>query len=191
MIANMRKHLVALRVHVVVLLSFNQYTTLAHRVDCPLPDVSVLEALMVQSLTPFVESVPTIRINNVTYVCLQSGMFKDTYRGMSFLAEYECTGSPNCPSERSQFVFSCTSQGTWSTSIEGISGSEDFSFIPNPVADFTTPLRTDCSICICPGLLKEISSPAVSDEATHCVGMYQQLSHSPVDLLCEKINSEC
>ena len=167
----MQQHLVALRVYVVaMLLGFNQYTS-AHRVDCPLPDVSVLETLMAQSIGG---SAPAVRIDgNVTYVCLQSGMLKDTYRGMSFLARYQCTGSEYCPSERaeSQFVFSCTSQGTWSTSIEVFPGSEDFSFIPNPVADFTTPLRTNCSICIDSGLLLEYSSPAVSDEATNCVGM--------------------
>ena len=157
-----------------MLLAFNQYT-LAQRVDCPLPDVSVLETL-IASLFPTSDSpsIPTIRIDvNVTYVCLQSGMFKDTYRGMSFLARYECSGSMNCLSnvvEESQFDLSCTSRGEWTTDIEG---SSEFSFTRDPVANLTTPLRTDCSFCINPLLLEAIDSPLVSDEATHCVGMYQ------------------
>ena len=177
----MRRHFVALSL-VTMLLAFSQYI-LAQRVDCPLPDVSVLETLMA-SLIPTSDSpsIPTIRIDGkVTYVCLQSGMFKDTYRGMSFLARYECSGSRNCLSnvvEKSQFDLSCTSRGEWTTDIEG---SSYFSFTRDPVANLTTPLRTDCSFCINPLLLEAIESPLVSDNATHCVGMYQQY---PVDLDC-------
>ena len=190
MVAIMRQPFVALSV-VTTLLAFNRYT-LAQRVDCPLPDVSVLETLL-ESLfrssdSPFT---PTIRINgSVTYVCLQSGMFKDTYRGMSFVARYQCNGSQNCPSnsvEVSQFDISCTSLGTWTTAV---SGTSEFSFTRDPVANLTTPLRTDCGLCINPLLLEAIGEDVESDEVTHCVGMYQQYPID-LDLLCEKINSEC
>ena len=164
---------------VTMLLAFNQYI-LAQQTDCPLPDVNVLETqiayLFARSDIP---SIPTIRIDgNVTYVCLQSGMFKDTYRGMSFLARYECSGSRYCPSnvvETSQFDLSCASWGAWTTDVLGNLEFSDSSFTRDPVADWTTTLRTDCSFCINPLLLEGIGSPIVSDEATHCVGMYQQL----------------
>ena len=186
----MWQRFVALSV-VTTLLAFNRYT-LAQRVDCPLPDVSVLETLLGslfrESDSP---STPTVRIDgNVTYVCLHSGMFKDTYRGMSFVARYQCNGSQNCPSnsvEESQFDLSCTSLGTWTTAV---SGTSEFSFTRDPVANMTTPLRTDCRLCINPRLLEEIGEDVESDEATHCVGMYQQYPID-LDLLCEKINSEC
>ena len=42
--------------------------------------------------------------------------------------------------------------------------------------------------CINPLLLEAIESPLVSDNATHCVGMYHQCPIE-LDLLCEKINN--
>ena len=108
----------------------------------------------------------------MSYVCQTSGMFRDTYRGISLLAKYECSGSGSCPVEgvveKSQFDFSC-SNGLW---IAQIAGSADYIFTQTPTSTFDTPLRTDCSFCISPLELDSLGSPLVSDELTHCLGKH-------------------
>ena len=139
---------------------------------CPLPDTRTIEENIVSVFT-FGDSpaTPSIRIiGEVQYVCLALGMFQDTYRGISVLAEYECTGSSACPSttaETSQFELSCRS-GVWRAQVLG---TPEFVFTRIPVANSTTPLRTDCSICVSPELLAFTTLPLESDASTHCVGM--------------------
>ena len=58
------------------------------------------------------------------------------------------------------------SGGMW---ISQVLGSSEFVFTENPVANLTTPLRTDCSFCVNPELLRALASPVVSDELNHCV----------------------
>ena len=120
---------------------------------------------------------PTIRIVNMSYVCQMSGMFRDTYRGISLLAKYECGGSPLCPVpvegvvEKSQFDFAC-SNGKW---VAGVIVGPQFALTENPNSTFDTPLRTDCSFCISPPELESLGSTLVSDELTHCVGKHHLL----------------
>ena len=166
----MRQPFFALIVVATVLLGSIRYARAQD--DCTLPDVSTLRSLIANTfVSADSPTVPTIQIiGNVTYVCQMSGMFRDMYRGISLLARYECTGSPLCPSdvvEKSQFDFSCGSGGMW---ISQVLGSSEFVFTENPVANLTTPLRTDCSLCVNPAQLRAVASPLVWDAINHCVG---------------------
>ena len=167
----MRQLFVALSVFAVVLASARNAA--AQTDDCSLPDTSTIERLIADAFLTADNPTPaTIRIVNISYVCQMSGMFRDTYRGISLLAKYECGGSGSCPVEgvveKSQFDFSCLN-GVW---IAQVVGSADFLFTRTPNSTFDTPLRTDCSLCISPRQLESLESPLVSDDLTHCVGKH-------------------
>ena len=139
---------------------------------CPLPGTRTIEENVVTVfMTGDSPATPSIRIiGEVRYVCLALGLFQDTYRGISVLAEYECTGSAECPSttaETSQFELSCRN-GMWRAQVLG---TTELVFTRTPVANSTTPLRTDCSFCVSPELLAAAFGDTEFDASTHCVGM--------------------
>ena len=149
------------------------YHAVAQTDDCSLPDTSTIERLIAEAfLTADYPTPATIRIVNMSYVCQMSGMFRDTYRGISLLVKYECSGSGSCPVEgvveKSQFDFSCPN-GAWIAQVEG---TVDFIITQTPNSTFDTPLRTECSFCINPLQLESFASPLVSDELTHCLGKH-------------------
>ena len=167
----MRQLFVALSVFAVVLVSARNAA--AQTDDCSFPDTSTIEGLIADVFLTADNPTPaSITIVNISYVCQMSGMFRDTYRGISLLAKYECGGSGNCPVEgvveKSQFDFSCLN-GVW---IAQVQGSADFIFTRTPNSTFDTPLRTDCSFCINPLQLELQGSSLMSDELTHCVGKH-------------------
>ena len=165
----MRQLFVALSVFAVVLASAGNAA--AQTDDCSLPDTSTIEGLIADALlTADNLTPPTIRIVNMSYVCQTSGLFRDTYRGISLLAKYECGGSGSCPVEGvvAQFDFSCT-KDIW---VAQVIQSADFIFTRTPNSTFDTPLRTDCAYCISPRQLESLGSSVVSDELTHCVGKH-------------------
>lgn len=113
---------------------------------------------------------PDIDLAQVHYVCQSSGMFRDTYRGVSLLATYTCSGSALCRGgvgEPSQFDFQCNVAGDWSPVVLA---TADFSFIENPDANFSTPTDTKCGLCVNPELLTSSGIALQSDPLTHCVG---------------------
>ena len=104
---------------------------------------------------------PTVTITDMQFLCAASGMSRGNVY-VSVLANYSCAGSDLCPGsmDLSQFDFEC-SGGVWTASILA---STAFVKRSDPVANFATPTRTDCSICINPSVL------AGSDPVTHCLG---------------------
>ena len=112
---------------------------------------------------------PNITILELNYVCFSSGMFRGTYRGISFVSSYECVGA-RCPSSPalSQFDFSCSDDGMW---IRDVLGTSEFSRQTVADATLTTPNRTDCSFCVSPTHPQVPSFVQRLDNTTHCVGI--------------------
>ena len=146
--------------------------------SCPtLPDPTVLEKLIRNNIAGSEGGRPpaslAVTVRKLNYVCLVSGVFRDTYRKLSVVVSYDCSGSILCPSASpvSQFDFTCNSEGMWE---DDIFGTSDFSRRDVADASLTTPNRTNCSFCIAPnhpvlGFLAGITRPY--DETTHCIGM--------------------
>ena len=77
------------------------------------------------------------------------------------LVNYTCNGSSLCPSSAvEQFDFGCSSSGEW-TRVQFFTAGNARD--ENPLADFTTDLRTDCRIC-------STQNPNNYDNVTHCQG---------------------
>ena len=134
-----------------------------------LPDERTLQSLITTSITAGFTFIvpPMITITNINYVCLVSETFSGTYRILSVVVEYECSGLFLCPSVMplSQYDFSCNSSGMWED------GLNQHFHRDVADADLTTPNRTECSFCVAPNhpLLAAIALPY--DNVTHCVGM--------------------
>lgn len=117
---------------------------------------------------------PNVTILDLNFVCLSSGMFRDTFNGISLVARYECVG--RCPDGNtpgdvflSQFDFSCGLDDTW---IADVRGTSEFSRRDEADATLTTPNRTDCGFCFSPDH-PQAGLPQVVpryDNITHCVG---------------------
>ena len=147
--------------------------------NCPtLPDPTILENLIRNSIAGSEGSSPpaslAVNVRKFNYVCLVSGVFRDTFKRLSVVVSYDCSGSTLCPSASpvSQFDFTCNSEGLWE---DDIFGTSDFSRRDTADASLTTPSRTNCSFCIAPShpvltFVAGISLPY--DETTHCIGMY-------------------
>ena len=141
--------------------------------DCSdLPSNSVLEGLIATNFKENDASTPpTITVNEVNYVCLMSGMFRDTFRGFSAVIRYDCVGI-QCPqSNVSQFEFSCDNTGEWTDSVLGSTEN-----LRTDVADasLTSPNRTDCSFCFSPTHTILTDNPGLIstyDNINHCLGM--------------------
>ena len=168
----MRSSFVILNLVAIVLLVSSQ-SVLAQFGDCPtLPDATTLESLIRDTFAggsnPTNPRPPNVVVRDFNYVCLVSGMFRDTYRKLSVVVSYACSGSA-CPSALplSQFDFTCNSEGAWEGEVSDI----DFSRRDVADADLITPNRTNCSFCVAPNhsLVVNISLPY--DMTTHCIGM--------------------
>ena len=158
----------------IVLLVSSQYAHAQTFGDCrSLPDAAALEELI--RLTFRVGDSPpsglVINVQDFNYVCLVSGMFRGTYRKLSVVVSYDCTGSTLCPSASpvSQFDFTCNSAEMWDDEVLGTS---EFSRTDVANADLTTPNRTNCSICISPNHPSQPGIPLPYDMITHCIGTY-------------------
>ena len=133
----------------------------AQNVCRDLPTVPKTEALIEEVLLVGANTRPTVTITDIQFLCAASGMSRGNVY-VSVLANYSCEGSHLCPGsmDLSQFDFQCLG-GVWRASILASTANVKRN---NPVANFTTPMRTDCSICINPSVV------AGSDPLTHCRG---------------------
>ena len=144
--------------------------------DCPLFDVSLLGTTDVQTSGRLVgsafqavsgdPSLPvSVQVHESNIVCLRSGRTRDTYRGVSVVVNYTCTGSPSeCTGNPtvSQFEFECVTGPTWTANVGG-SASNIITTPPN--GTLSTPLRTDCGVCVSP---LRLGFNATTNNDQHC-----------------------
>ena len=146
------------------------------QVDCPMFNVSELgatdmltqggligNALAAVSGDP---SLVSVQVHNSSIVCLRSGRTRDTYSMVSVIVNYTCTGAPSvCTGNPtlSQFEFECvTGLVSWAASVGG-SASNIITTPPN--GTLSTPLRTDCGVCISPA---RSGFAAITNNEHHC-----------------------
>ena len=164
----------ALLTFLLVLCTINGVTSQA--TDCSeLPTNSELEnliALVFKESDAAADHI--INVMEVNYVCLVSGAFRGTYRGVSAVIRYECQGV-RCPqSNVSQFEFSCVS-GVWDDSVLGSPEN-----LITAVADaaLSSPTRTGCSRCFGPAHITLMDNPELLplyDSFNHCLRTLQFL----------------
>ena len=136
-----------------------------------LPSNSDLEELMAVTYTTSDNpTAPSITIQELNYVCLVSGEFRDTFRTFSVVARYECVGVQCDSMTQSQYEFTCRNN-EW---IGTVSGTLEFSRTTPSDAALTTSNRTDCAFCISP------SHPNLPDTildrydpVRHCIGIFK------------------
>ena len=112
-------------------------------------------------------SLVNVQVHTSRIVCLVSGRNRDTYRGVSVVVNYTCTGAhSNCNGNPilSQFEFECVAGTTWSPIV---SGSAANIITTPPSGNFSTTLRRDCGVCVSP-----MRSPfgTITNNEQHCGG---------------------
>ena len=126
--------------------------------------------------------IPNVRIFDYNIVCFAVGSDRETYRVLSVVVQYQCSGAfcAGTPLGRqgngtSQFEFSC-SGGSWANEVEG-SGNASSTFTNPSNATVGTQARRDCSFCLRPDVAASGSfSPAlIVDNVTHCSGIRRLL----------------
>ena len=131
------------------------------QVDCPPFNVSELGATDMQPQGGLIAAAiaagsgdlliaASVQVHDSRIVCLRSGQTRDTYRGVSVIVSYTCTGTASeCTGNPilSQFDFECVAGPTWAASVGG-SASNIITTPPN--GTLSTPLRTDCGVCVSP-----------------------------------------
>ena len=147
--------------------------------DCPALSVSELGATdmltqggLVGSAFGAVSGDPSlpgsvrVQVHDSNIVCLRSGRIRDTYRGVSVVVNYTCTGPPfECTGNPilSQFEFECVANPVrWAPVVDG-STANIITTPPN--GNLSTVLRTDCGVCISP--LRSIFA-AITNNDQHC-----------------------
>ena len=108
-----------------------------------------------------------VQVHTSRIVCLTAGRTRDTYRGVSVVVNYTCTGAPSeCTGNPilSQFEFECVAGPTWTASVDG---SATNIITTPPSGNFSTTLRRDCGVCVSP-----MRSPfdAITNNEQHCGG---------------------
>ena len=144
-----------------ILISVLSFARAQVTVDCPPFDVSLLGATDMQTTDGLVgaalraangdPAMPSVQVHNSNIVCITNGRTRDTYSGVSVVVNYTCTGgSPSgCTGNPtvSQFEFECVTGPTWTTSVGGSASN----IITTPSnGTLSTPLRTDCGVCVSP-----------------------------------------
>ena len=145
------------------------------QVDCPPFNVSELGAMdtltsggLIEDAIAAVSGDPSalsVQVHNSNIVCLRNGRTRDTYSGVSVVANYTCTGAPSeCTGNPtlSQFEFECVTGPTWAASVGG-SASSIITTPPN--GTLSTPLRTDCGVCISPA---RSGFDTITNNEQHC-----------------------
>ena len=93
----------------------------------------------------------SVQVHDSNMVCLRSGRTRDTYRGVSVVVNYTCTGAPSeCTGNPtlSQFEFGCFPDYlVWAPSVDGSSANI---ITTPPNGSLSTTLRTDCGVCVSP-----------------------------------------
>ena len=137
--------------------------------DCPEINEAALEDVIMNNIPTGDNPVtPTVDVLRFHPVCLAHGQERDSYRYVSVVVEYTCTGNTNCPSGTAveQFESDCDA-GTWSHLVSDIGRKVR---TVNPTANFSTTTRENCAFCISPDIAAGFG--IVSDTVTHCVGKF-------------------
>lgn len=158
----MRQLSVALRVILFTLLA-SGHNAVAQG-GCPLPCPGEIGDLIANTYG----DKPTVVVERMHYVCKVFGEVEYKYTAISVLAKYTCSGTP-CRASLEQFDFSCTIQGEW----KGAQGATETAHVvtQNSTAEFNTPERTNCGMCVNQQLLNVLGGTTLDyDEQSHCVG---------------------
>jgi len=122
---------------------------------------------------------PSVLLFGYNIVCLATGGTRGTYSFVSVVANFSCTGPQSeCNGEPllSQIEFGCP-ESQWSPSIEG---STDNILTTPADGTLSTPVRTDCAICISP------ARSSIANNENHC-------SRKPAMLcmyVCQSVSQE-
>ena len=175
-----------------ILISVLSFARAQAQADCPPFNVSELgatdmltrggligDALASASGDP---SMPvSVQVHDSNIVCITNGQTRDTYRGVSVVVNYTCTGAPSeCTGNPilSQFDFGCNTGSTgpmWSSTV-GSTTTNTITTPPN--GTLSTPLRTDCGVCISPA---RSGFATITNNEQHCGCEYSQ------NLLCSQV----
>ena len=169
----------AILIPLLLSLSWAQYD------ECPVITESELgrldalstSGLVAERLGSSQSDIPNVRIFDYNIVCFAAGSARETYRVLSVVVQYQCSGTfcDVSPLGRqgngtSQFEFTC-SGGSWTNEVEG-SGDASSTFTNPSNATVGTQARRDCSFCLRPDVAASgVFSPAlILDNITHCAG---------------------
>lgn len=135
---------------------------------------------VLQGAGHIVGGLSTITVIRSHTLCLAPGSTPSRYRSISVLLEYTCAGGLVCPywpnppiNGIAQFDFGCKkgfydpSRTWWSYKQFGMRNSSQ---TLNPIANFSTSLRTDCNVCFSVAPPGAPMDSAVIDPVTHCQG---------------------
>jgi len=104
---------------------------------------------------------PSVLLFGYNIVCLATGGTRGTYSFVSVVANFSCTGPQSeCNGEPllSQIEFGCPAS-QWSPNIEG--STDNIRTTPAD-GNLSTPVRTDCAICISP------ARSSIANNENHC-----------------------
>ena len=108
----------------------------------------------------------SVQVHDSNIMCFRNGRTRDTYSGVSVVVNYTCTGGSRseCTGNPilSQFDFECVTGPTWAASVGG-SASNIITTPPN--GNLSTPLRTDCGVCISPA---RSGFATITNNQQHC-----------------------
>ena len=99
-----------------------------------------------------------VQVHELNTVCLSQGALKDTYTRTSVVVRYTADGVE----ATSQVEYQCT-DGVWEIPNTGSPTIEN-----SPIATLTTPVRTDCILCISPA---SAPTSTIITPVEHCAGM--------------------
>lgn len=115
-----------------------------------------------------------LKMINKPRVLWHSMLSYNFFSHMSLVANHTCQSFRNLPCDEgpavAQFTFSCNNSVTWHPAVDSTAA---FAVRRDPLATLSTPLRTDCILCINPA---QIPSTEI-DQVTHCIRkqMYGEL----------------
>ena len=135
--------------------------------DCSVPTASDIANV----ITDIIEDSPAISVVELRPLCLAHGRLRGSYRYVSVLVKYTCSGSSHCPTQSpavEQFESQCI-EGAWSNTV---AYSTNNTRTANPTANFSTIARNDCSVCLSQELIDASPYPFTTHTSTHCVGGY-------------------
>ena len=173
-------------VRVLFLLALHFSRTCGAQDDCPVvarselgSDAPSKNGLVADRLSMGQANKPDIRIFDYNVVCYAAGSSNDTYRMLSVVVAYECSGpictAPTSPlgvegNATSQFEFTC-SAGSWRNEVLG-STTAAATFTNPSSATLDTEARSNCSYCLRPDVAPGggIPSSVAVDNFTHCTG---------------------
>ena len=162
--------------------------------DCPPLSETDLGAMNALSTTGLVgaafqavsgnPSPVNVQVHDSRIVCLSSGRTRDMFSGVSVVVNYTCTGAPSeCTGDPilSQFEFECVANpDRWNPSADSSSVADIITTPPN--GTLSTPLRTDCIVCISPA---RPAFATITNNEQHCGCEYYSCYHThSVELSC-------